>query len=341
MKKKLISLFLVTVSLGVKAQVTTTSQVSTFEDVTSLPNYHNKVYNDSTGGGGFKSHNAFFPTQWDTSYGGYWAGGWAASAFYDSTHAGYRNLYGCMAYNGYNHSNTFAVGTTSSNLIIALTDSLVGRTVTGMYICNSTYAYRSMKYGDSFEPAFTARNKDWFKLTVKKYFGGLDKTDSTEIYLADFRYADTTQNYILKTWTWVDLKSLGNTDSLAFYLHSSQNGSFGMNTPAFFCIDNFTLNTFRDTTQIEGLKNYETIRNLLVYPNPTVAETELIYQTQTSVPVALQLIDLLGNEVYSQRAQTYVGINKFKMDLSDLPAGVYYVNLRAGNDFVSKKIIKQ
>ena len=343
MKKLLLSIAMLSSALTASAQ-TPTTQTSTFEDVT-LPNYHNKVYNDSTGGGGFTSRNAYFPTQWDTSYGGYWASGWAASAFHDSTplsSTDYTNIYGCAAYWGYANSNTFAIGTTGGgSLTLKLTDSLLGKTVSGMYVCNSTYAYNSMKYGDSYEPVFTAHNKDWFKLTIRNYHGGVMALDSAEVYLADFRYADTTQNYIVKSWMWVNLSSLGNTDSLAFFLSSSQNGMYGMNTPAFFCIDNLELSTYLDTTGL-GIKSYSSsVNDLNVYPNPTIDATEIVYNTTTSVPVNMKLVELLGNAIVSQRAQSFAGVNKFKIDVSYLPAGVYYVTLNAGNNILTRKLIKQ
>ena len=173
MKKQVLALMLFTGVMATSAQVLTgtTSIVSDFENVTLTSN-HNKVYNDSTGGGGFTSGNGYFSSQWDTAYGGFWSSGWAVSAVYDSTTAGAANLYGCAAYKGYNNSNKFAICSWYGKLSIKLTDSLLGKTVNGMFICNSTYAYKSIKKGDSFNPAFTAKNKDWFKLTIKNYFAG-------------------------------------------------------------------------------------------------------------------------------------------------------------------------
>ncbi len=341
MKKQLLAIALFTGVLTTSAQVNTgtTTQISDFENVTLTSN-HNTVYNDSTGGNGFVSGNASFPCAWDTSYGGFWSGGWACSAVNDTVNS-YPNLYGCAAYDGYSHSNKYAVGTTSGSLVLRMTDTLLGKTVTGMYICNNTYAYNSIKHGDSFNPhAYSGANKDWFKLTIKKYFHGNLSTDSSIIYLADFRYTDTTQNYILKNWQWVGLSSLGNVDSLMFTLSSTQNNSFGMLTPAFFCIDNLTLNTNRDTLET-GIKNYFSENSLNVYPNPAVKETEIVYNTTASVPVDMKLIDLLGNELITQKAQSFAGLNKFKIDVATLPAGIYYIRLNAGNNFLTKKLIKQ
>ena len=54
-------------------------------------------------------------------------------------------------------------------------------------------------------------------------------------YLADFRGA-TPQ--LVSNWTTVNLSSLAGAKSLAFTLTSTDVGAFGMNTPAFFAVDN-------------------------------------------------------------------------------------------------------
>ena len=65
-------------------------------------------------------------------------------------------------------------------------------------------------------------------------------TDSVDFYLADYRFADNSEDYIVKDWTFVSLEALGDVDSLLFSLTSTDNDSmFGMNTPAYFCMDNF------------------------------------------------------------------------------------------------------
>jgi hypothetical protein len=62
-------------------------------------------------------------------------------------------------------------------------------------------------------------------------------------YLADYRFEDNAEDYIVKTWEWFDLSSLGRADSLMCTLGSSDTGMFGMNTPAYFCVDNLTIKT--------------------------------------------------------------------------------------------------
>ena len=103
-----------------------------------------------------------------------------------------------------------------------------GYIVTGLYVTNCTYAYNSMTTGDDFSKKF--ETGDWFKLTIYNK----NKTKKVEVLLAD-------GTNILNEWKWVDLSSLGETSELKFELSSSDTGDWGMNTPAYFCLDGITL----------------------------------------------------------------------------------------------------
>jgi hypothetical protein len=338
--KKILLLIALSTTLLTKAQSVFVS------DMQNLGLGSGQVYNGSSGGSGFQSGHAFFPTVWDTSFGGYWSAGWVASAVHDSSTSGSANQYGCAAYNGYGNSSAFAMGTTFGTLTIRMTDSLVGRTVKGFYVSNSTYAYKSMLNGDMFAKKFgdttgthcgcpQGSYPDWFKLTVKRYYQGYLRNDSAEVYLADYRYSNNTQDYILKTWAWIDLDSLGNTDSLTFFLSSSDNGMYGMNTPAYFCIDNLTLSTYM------GIESYLSENDVAVYPNPSHDFTEIIYKTESPAFTEMRLTDISGREITSQRFHSMAGTNKFKIDLSDVPRGFYYITLQAGDNLITKKLIKE
>lgn len=63
-----------------------------------------------------------------------------------------------------------------------------------------------------------------------------------DYYLADYRSAKEADHYCLDTWQWVDLRSLGEVTSIKFSLDGSDSGQWGLNTPAYFCLDNFNGN---------------------------------------------------------------------------------------------------
>jgi hypothetical protein len=58
-----------------------------------------------------------------------------------------------------------------------------------------------------------------------------------EFFLADYRFADNGLDYIVDSWEYVELASLGVVKSLEFGLSSSDAGALGMNTPGYFALD--------------------------------------------------------------------------------------------------------
>jgi hypothetical protein len=74
---------------------------------------------------------------------------------------------------------------------------------------------------------------DWFKVTITGYLNNV-QTSSVDYYLADFRNG---KSFISRSWNKVDVSALGKVDKVTFAFSSSDNGAFGMNTPAYVCID--------------------------------------------------------------------------------------------------------
>jgi len=177
--------------------------------------------------------------------------GFAYSNQRNDTTPGYHNGYSAITIGGMNAPDSGGtnyavayVNTYAQIPSISFTDNK-SHTVSGFYVTNNTYAYLSMKKGDA-PPAkkfggTMGNDPDWFKLMVWGNKEDGTKTDIVEFYLADFRFADNSKDYILKDWQWVDLKKLGKVKKLSFSLNSSDVGQWGMNTPSYFCLDNLTV----------------------------------------------------------------------------------------------------
>ena len=112
--------------------------------------------------------------------------------------------------------------------------------LSGLYVTNDSYAYYDMLNGSGFSKKFggpTGNDEDWFKLTVTGLDAAGQVTGTVEFYLADFRFADNTRDYILNSWAFVNLASLGEVKSLQFNLDSSDKTGPYLNTPSYVCID--------------------------------------------------------------------------------------------------------
>ncbi len=223
--------------------------------------------NGADGSGGYTSGNVAFQTTYDTTFSSW--GGWAMSNVTDVQTVGFTNQYSAITGGGYDGSNNFAISNTFSPSKIILQNESAGAPITGMYVTNTTYAYLSMLNGDDFAKRFGGEDgtdPDYFLLTINKYENGELGDTPVEFYLADYRFEDSNDDYLVDEWTWVDLSSLGNVDSLEFSLSSTDNGDFGMNTPAYFAVDNLT--TFGEPVGLKEL--LATPVTYQVYPNPVV-----------------------------------------------------------------------
>lgn len=109
-------------------------------------------------------------------------------------------------------------------------------------ITNNAYAYHSMKDGDQFAKKFggeDGNDPDYFRLTITGLNeNNMPTTSAIVFYLADYRFADNSKDYIVNSWETINLSSLGEVSKLAFSFESSDTGDFGINTPKYFAFDN-------------------------------------------------------------------------------------------------------
>lgn len=118
----------------------------------------------------------------------------------------------CVWYYDYNQNNSIM---------------LASQTVPGVYVCNNACTVNSMVNGDSFAKAFG--KEDYLVLTLTGKLNG-ETVKALSVDLArDGKYMDK--------WTYINLSELGLIDEVEVSMSSSDNGDYGMNTPAYVCID--------------------------------------------------------------------------------------------------------
>lgn len=306
------SLLLAFACLIVMSGSSSAQTTSDFENL-SLP--VDSFYNGSDYAGSFTSGNAVFPNLYlyDSTYGGYWASGFAYSSMRDSVDGTFLNMYSARPATGAEGSATYAIGQQGS--VLKLTGAAAGKAVMGAYFTNGSYGTYSMENGDGFAKKFggaTGDDPDWFKVTVKAWFNGTLGNDSVDIYLADYRFSNNDQDYILRDWQWFSLLSLGNADSLRFTLSSSDNGAYGMNTPPFFYFDQF-----KTADSPYGIKENSLV-SMKLSPNPAV-DYLCIDLGENSGLALLEVLDLSGRVLQQQSIEN----SRERIDLRNLESGCY------------------
>ena len=317
-------------SAALLAATTTLGQDSndslTFESVNLAPASY---YNGSDGMGQIQIGDITLSNSYDDSWGS-WSG-FSVSNVIDVTTAGYGNQYASYAGGGANSDN---YGVFYYDGSITFDQDMV---VHSAQFTNTTYAGLSMLNGDSYSKQFGSPNgadgnpdgtngEDYFLLQIVALDAmDMPVADTFDVYLADYRFADDNDDYILNTWETVDFSAneVLVARKLKFLLSSTDNGDFGMNTPAYFAIDNLVVgsNVGVNTPQLA----------LGTYPNPF----ESTIRVQCTETVDIQITNGAGSVVYTDHFS-----GEKQLNLSDLPAGVYFLNAKSSTSQTTQKIVK-
>ena len=92
------------------------------------------------------------------------------------------------------------------------------------------------------------------------------------------------------------------------------------------------INDVDESTGIEDLlKN-----NLVFYPNPVKDELNLIIGSELQGEIYLQVINSIGNVV---KTATYKNQNEFKLNVSNLNSGIYFIQVNVGENTITKRVI--
>ncbi len=217
--------------------VTVTVGTATFDDVTLGSNGY---WQGESGDNEMFSGGWFFTNYYMPEY-SFW-GGFTASNHTDMSQSGLSAQYTAATGAGYDGSTQYGVAYCMGVQTDVYASDGIAHTVTGCYVTNNLWAYQNMHDGDATATAFggtTGNDPDWFKLTATGKNANGQTVGTAEFYLADYRFANNDDDYILNTWEWFDLSTLGAVHTISFSLSSSKNNSGGMITPAYFCIENF------------------------------------------------------------------------------------------------------
>ena len=101
--------------------------------------------------------------------------------------------------------------------------------------------------------------------------------------------------------------------------------------------DLLAVGTFKDApAENQSLQASE----IAIYPNPAANSLSVGYSLDNDMLVEITMFNALGVVVGSMQQMEHVGSHTASIDISHLPAGVYFINYRCGNAFVTRKITK-
>lgn len=222
------------------------NELSTWTETGPTGSYFNGNRSNATNSDGWTAGTgpvAYFGNQYTHEFGGYW-NGFAYSNVNDSVSGGYSNQYAAVTGTGFGGGGNYALVFNGAH---AYFDMPSGWRAGSVRLTNTTYAWDSMKNGDSFSKKFggaSGNDADWFLVSLTGFsgFGGNGANlGAVDFYLADFRFDDNSLDYIVDQWTEVDIAGLGDAASVQVSFSGSDMGAFGLNTPSYVAFDHLRL----------------------------------------------------------------------------------------------------
>lgn len=276
----------------------------------------------------FNTGEMSFPVSWDTTY-KYWASGWALSkVVYNQVEPSDYKKHQYAAAPGFGveggKGKAFLAGQGGSSFWLNRR-SPGDFPLKGFYVANSTYAYNSMKLGDFAGKKFggsSGLDKDSFILSIS-YFKNGKLAGNKRVVLADFRFDDGAKDFISGEWIYVQTPD-AYADSVAFALESSDNGQWGMNTPSFFVLDGIEFSGFNKTGGAER-------QSMHLFPVPADGFAEIVSEEIISGVLVYNSAGMLV-------LQGTPGSKQYKMETTNWPAGVYFVQICTANGVAQRKL---
>ncbi len=191
---------------------------------------------------GFSSASVLFSNDFDDTYGS-WSG-FAVSNTTDTTTPGFGNQYSAFTGGGLGDAN-YGVAYGSSYGAPTVLTFASESAPQSVRLTNTTYAARDMLNGTpSVSKKFggvSGDDPDYLSVTLTGRNSANAITGSVEFFLADYRAVDNAFDYLINTWTLVDLTPLGgNVKTVTLTFESSDVGIYGINTPTYVALDALT-----------------------------------------------------------------------------------------------------
>ena len=279
--------------------------------------------------GSFISQGVKFGNYYEEAPWGYYWTGFSYSNLTDDTTPGFDNQYSSYAGYGSNNSPNYAIFYPFDTITFPGSGAEFGN----FAITNSTYSGISMRDGDFFAKKFGSPNgadgnpdgtdgNDFFLLTAFGWDMNLNLVDTINIYLADFRFSDSTFDYILKEWSYFDFSPLNGSKYITFNFSSSDIGEFGINTPQYFAMDDLEFKEQSNSLNANDI-------NWRIFPNPA---SNVITILGGNGP--LQIRNCIGQIVY----EIYHFENS-EISIDFLESGSYSIELLSDKVQLNKKLI--
>lgn len=80
---------------------------------------------------------------------------------------------------------------------------------------------------------------------------------------------------------------------------------------------------------------------ITVFPNPTTGSADVIFNSYSKEEVVLNVTNANGMKVINTTLEAVNGGNRFKIDMKDQSAGIYFITITTSDKIYKEKLIKE
>lgn len=190
----------------------------------------------------------------------------------------------------------------------------------------------------------TSTDKDWFRFTTTSSARNIRITLDQLPADYDIRLYNSSgsQLAISQNSGTVAETITRNTTSFGTYFIQvyGYNGAFNANS----CYRLFVQTSSSSLKTIDGVEEeveLQPVDVLSLFPNPNTGQFTLQLLSDNEGDANIRVFDLTGKMVSQQRFASSKGENRFEMDLTAQPAGIYFVEVMVNGQRMVKKLIKE
>ena len=93
------------------------------------------------------------------------------------------------------------------------------------------------------------------------------------------------------------------------------------------------------TSVTSGIEENSVLEGFVLYPNPVDDKLNVRFNMKEAHSLVLDVFNISGQKVQERKIENCIGEVNQTIDVSNLPSGVYSLNISSGKDVISKRFI--
>jgi hypothetical protein len=98
--------------------------------------------------------------------------------------------------------------------------------------------------------------------------------------------------------------------------------------------ENYSFNTMS-----VGVNDLENVKDITVFPNPAITSITIEFVVEDNAHLQMSISNILGKTIIEETIDVIPGSFKKSFDVSELNSGIYFIEMKQGDQNIAKKFV--